>query len=45
MSEKTILITGATGQQGGATVRALQGKEQEFGIAPTTLEIWASGLS
>lgn len=26
MSERTILITGATGQQGGATARALAGK-------------------
>ncbi|MEO8480800.1 MAG: NmrA/HSCARG family protein [Acidobacteriota bacterium] len=27
MSERTILITGVTGKQGGATARALQGKE------------------
>jgi len=41
-SDRTILITGVTGHQGGAVAQALQGSlEREFGRALTKLPDWA----
>jgi hypothetical protein len=43
--QRTVLMTDATGKQGGANDADIPALEREFGITSTTLTAWAAKLS